>query len=459
VSPFDSNFGNNLANIKQLGTTRELDAIPQVIMNVPQYRNFGTYQTLVCCHSVDVDKTDHAGVRWYELRKTPPETTWTIRQQGTYAPDFRSRWMGSIMLNGYNELGLGYSISDSTLYPGIRYCAQTAVEYNNASGILDLSEGIIQNGTLSQTGADRWGDYSQMSVDPADDSTFWFSSQYVGAGTRKTKIAAFQVGKAPPTANFSADNTLACINTIVAFTSQSTGSPTKYSWTFTPKTIAYTDGTDSLTVNPKVIFKAYGNYTCALTVTSNAGSSITTKPDYIKINEANANFTANSTTAVTDTFITFTDASTCGANTWVWDFGDGASPVTANTQGPHSVSYSTVGLKTISLVVNTFSTETKIGYINVSQGHVTISVPEYRLKGIYIYPNPATGMFRIEADKLRYPMMQITISNLSGIVVFTREFKGESDLLFDMSTSPQGTYFVKVKTEKELLVTKLVIIK
>ncbi|MBM3435428.1 MAG: hypothetical protein FJY07_04315 [Bacteroidetes bacterium] len=70
VTAFDSNFGNNWDNIKQPGTTQELDAIPQVIMNIPQYRNFGTYQTIVCCHTVDVDATDHAGIRWYELRRT-----------------------------------------------------------------------------------------------------------------------------------------------------------------------------------------------------------------------------------------------------------------------------------------------------------------------------------------------------------------------------------------------------
>jgi hypothetical protein len=104
VPSFDSNFGANWDNIKQLGTTRELDGIPMVIMNVPQYRNFGTYQTLVCCHTVDVDATDHAGIRWYELRKT--SGSWTLRQSGTYAPDGHSRWMGSVMLNGTNEIGL-----------------------------------------------------------------------------------------------------------------------------------------------------------------------------------------------------------------------------------------------------------------------------------------------------------------------------------------------------------------
>ena len=40
VAPFDCNFGNTWTNIVQPATSQKLDAIPQVIMNVPQYRNF-----------------------------------------------------------------------------------------------------------------------------------------------------------------------------------------------------------------------------------------------------------------------------------------------------------------------------------------------------------------------------------------------------------------------------------
>jgi len=196
VPAFDSNFGNNWTNIKQPGTTQELDAIPQVVMNAPQYRNFGIYQTLVCCHTVDVDATDHAGIRWYELRKTTG--IWSLRQSGTYAPDIHSRWMGSIRLNGQNELGLGYSISSSTVYPGIRYTGQSATAYATGAGTLDLAEQTITTGTYSQTTYERWGDYASISVDPSDDKTFWFTTEYIGASnTRKTRIASFQVGTAP----------------------------------------------------------------------------------------------------------------------------------------------------------------------------------------------------------------------------------------------------------------------
>jgi hypothetical protein len=216
VAAFDSNFGNDWTNIAQQGTSQQLDAIPQVIMNVPQYRNFGTYQTLVCCHTVDVDNTDHAGVRWYELRRgTQTSGNWAIRQQGTYAPDIHSRWMASIMLNGSGKLGLGYSISSSTLYPGIRYTGQSAAAYSSATGLMDVPESVIQTGAYSQTGAERWGDYSLLSIDPADDQTFWFTTEYIGSGSaRKTKIASFKIGNAPVVATTAATSVTATTATL-----------------------------------------------------------------------------------------------------------------------------------------------------------------------------------------------------------------------------------------------------
>jgi PKD repeat protein len=320
-----------------------------------------------------VDGTDHAGIRWYELRKTPPSTTWTMRQQGTYAPDASSRWMGSVMINGYNEIGLGYSISGSTVYPGIRFCGQTAAEYNNSTGILDFPEGIIHEGTASQTGVERWGDYSQLSVDPIDDGTFWFSTEYIEGG-RKTKIASFQVGPVAPSARFIADNTLPCkSNTIVSFTTTVTGIPTQYAWKFSPPAVTYTDGTDSTSHNPKVIFDKFGSYTVSLTVTNNTGSRTTTNIDYIQVNNANADFTASSTLVIVDYSTTFNDASTCNASSWLWDFGVGALPPTANTRGPHKVTYDSTGLKTITLTVNGNNTKTKTGFVNVIEPNITMS--------------------------------------------------------------------------------------
>lgn len=190
VTAFDNNFGAGWNNISQQGTAQKLDAVLEVLMQRPQYRNFGTYQTIVCCHTVDVDATDHAGVRWYELRRTTGD--WSIRQTGTYAPDGHSRWMGSIALNSYNQIGLGYSISSSSLFPGIRYCGQSSTAYAAGTGTMDIGEEVILTGTASQTGSNRWGDYTMLTVDPSDNQTFWYTNQYFGTGTHPTRIASFR---------------------------------------------------------------------------------------------------------------------------------------------------------------------------------------------------------------------------------------------------------------------------
>jgi len=110
--------------------------------------------------------------------------------------------MGSIMLNGSNQIGLGYSISSSSVYPGIRYCGQSASAYAGATGTLDIAESVIQEGSSAQSGTNRWGDYSLMSVDPSDDKTFWFTNQY--GGSRQTRIASFRFSSDPTTITLAA---------------------------------------------------------------------------------------------------------------------------------------------------------------------------------------------------------------------------------------------------------------
>jgi hypothetical protein len=44
---------------------------------------------------------------------------------------------------------------------------------------MSLREGIIISGTGVQTSTNsRWGDYTDMTVDPVDDCTFWYVNEY-----------------------------------------------------------------------------------------------------------------------------------------------------------------------------------------------------------------------------------------------------------------------------------------
>jgi hypothetical protein len=58
------------------------------------------------------------------------------------------------------------------------------------------SEGIIMAGKGSQRQEERWGDYSALSIDPSDDCTFWYTTEYIpetgAAPNWQTRIASFK---------------------------------------------------------------------------------------------------------------------------------------------------------------------------------------------------------------------------------------------------------------------------
>ncbi len=196
VAAFDSNFGNTWANLPQLGTSQKIDAVPSVLMYRAQYRNFGDYQTIVCAHTVDVNGNNHAGIRWYELINTG--FGWDIRQQGTYAPDNKNRWIPAISMDKNHNIALGYTYGSAELHPGIRYCGQSANENINASGLMDIAEEVVWTGIDSHTSDERWADYAGMCVDPSDDETFWFTTEYAdGSYNKSTRIVNFKFD--PPT--------------------------------------------------------------------------------------------------------------------------------------------------------------------------------------------------------------------------------------------------------------------
>src|SRR6266550_3888141 len=63
---------------------------------------------------------------------------------------------------------------------------------------MSQGEGTIINGAGVQTGRglSRWGDYSSMSIDPADGCTFWYASEYIpanGSFNWSTRIGTFKL--------------------------------------------------------------------------------------------------------------------------------------------------------------------------------------------------------------------------------------------------------------------------
>jgi hypothetical protein len=197
TAAFDSIFTctpSARACIPQPGTTARLD-----ILSYRQrptfrlaYRNHGTHESLVTTMSVEAT-AGLAGMRWWEIRS--PNSSPVIFQEGTYAPaDAVNRWMGSVAMDNDGNMGLAYSVSDAvSVFPGIRYTGRLV---GDPLGTMPQGEGTMVNGAGSQTGGgNRWGDYSSMNIDPLDDCTFWYTTQYyatTSTSSWRTRISSFK---------------------------------------------------------------------------------------------------------------------------------------------------------------------------------------------------------------------------------------------------------------------------
>ncbi|HYG08580.1 MAG TPA: hypothetical protein VD835_01270 [Pyrinomonadaceae bacterium] len=167
--------------IPQPGTTQQLDSLADRLMYRLSYRNLGTREALLVNHSVATNGV--SGIRWYELGNATGQTitsaTPVVRQQGTFAPTADFRWMGSAAMDKTGGIAVGYNISSSTIRPSIRYAFRGPLDILGTMG----SETNILTGPGVQTGnsLSRWGDYSTLSVDPVDDCSMVFTTEYIPA--------------------------------------------------------------------------------------------------------------------------------------------------------------------------------------------------------------------------------------------------------------------------------------
>ena len=198
AAAFNEACTNGGTCIPQTGTSTQLDSLGDRLMYRLAYRNLGDHESLVVNHSVNAGS--QTGVRWYEIRN--PGSGPVVYQQGTYAPDANHRWMASIAMDSAGNIGLGFSVSGSTIHPQIHYTGRLS---SDPLGTLTQGEASIIDGAGSQTtylcfpffqcALTRWGDYTGMQIDPSDDCTFWYTDQYIpsnGSFNWSTRLATFR---------------------------------------------------------------------------------------------------------------------------------------------------------------------------------------------------------------------------------------------------------------------------
>ena len=177
-----------------------LDSLSDRPMYRLAYRNFGSHESLVFNHTVLAyfDQTNEvAGVRWYEIQN--PNGTPAVAQAGTWSPGgYEWRWMGSTAMDSAGDQALGYSVSLGQLNgspaPQIAITGRTP---NDPENTMEAEVVVAQSNGYQNGGDTRWGDYSSMQIDPADDCTFWYTQEYLptpgyGTGTWSPHVVTFK---------------------------------------------------------------------------------------------------------------------------------------------------------------------------------------------------------------------------------------------------------------------------
>jgi len=311
-----ASFSTSNLSIKQPGTAWTLDALSDRLMYRLQYRNFGDYEVMLTNHTVNRG-FNKAGIRWYELRSVEGGP-WEIYQHGTYGPDGdENRWLASIAMNQNGDIALGYSVSGVNTYPSIRIAGQSAGA-PGGPGVLDIPETVIYDGQNSQIGVARWGDYCMMSIDPVDDNTFWFTTEYTsGFWSWKTRIASFSF-TGFPSANFTANETILPVGGSTDFSDLSGGNPDSWQWTFS----GGDPGTSTVQNPENITYDTEGTFDVQLIVTNEEGSDTLIKEDFITVTNILPDvnfFTFNDLVCLGDE-MKFIDLTQYAPIHWLWEF-------------------------------------------------------------------------------------------------------------------------------------------
>ncbi len=174
-------------------TGNYVDSVGDRLMPRMPYHNFGTYESFLVSHTVQVGtgSNQQTGIRWYELRGSG---TPTVYQSGTITNGTTLyRFMPSIAQDKVGNAGVGYSVSSSGVHPGIR------AAYWSLPSKTGATELTLQNGTGDEENSSHWGNITSMTVDPTDGCSFWYENQYyknnqTGTGINwNTRIAKFKL--------------------------------------------------------------------------------------------------------------------------------------------------------------------------------------------------------------------------------------------------------------------------
>ncbi len=182
-----------------------LDVLELRAMAQNQYTNLSGVESLWATHTVRrQDASGFAAPRWYQVPVTGGTVGANDTQSVTWDPDGANvtyRYVPSLAVDRAGNMAIGYTTSNSTTNPGIKYAGRLSTDPVNT---FSQTEQTLIQGTGTQTGScggtcTRWGDYTAMTLD-TDGCTFWYTNEYyaVNGLNDLTRIGSFKLAACTP---------------------------------------------------------------------------------------------------------------------------------------------------------------------------------------------------------------------------------------------------------------------
>ena len=218
-----------------LGSTARLDSLDNRLFGAAIHKNKITgASTLWTAHNIEVNTNGvgaagggRNGSRWYEIANLTSVPS--LRQAGTLFDSAASNpngyWIPSVAMSGQGHMALASSSASVNNYAMITVAGRLSGDALGTTQPGQLAQVSFTAYNLESHDPQRWGDYSQVSVDPSDDMTMWTFQEYCNA-VDSWGVQAIQLLAPPPaTPVGAAPSTIAAgqASVIVTITGDSSG--------------------------------------------------------------------------------------------------------------------------------------------------------------------------------------------------------------------------------------------
>ena len=342
-------YGNFLP---QLGSSELINSVDSRMEDVI-YRN----GKLWAVHHVflPADNPQRSAVQWWNI-----DTDGVILERGRVEDETNqfSFAFPTIAVNKNEDVFIGFDAFSETQYASAAYAYKSHYdEPNSMREYYQYKDGLGPYYKTYGGGRNRWGDYSNTSVDPLNDTDFWCIQEYASTNNKWGTWWAFMRPTFQPKVDFEANNILIPVGETIDFTDLTIGIPSNWDWTFSGA-----NPENSAMQNPnEILYETEGSFNVELISSNIYGSDTLKKENYITTSSTilpEVEFSTNKTLVCTDEVVEFTDKTKYSPIQWEWQF-DPSNVIYVNGTNENSQNP-----EVVFEVADTYSTSLKVWNLN-----------------------------------------------------------------------------------------------